>query len=109
MRDLMIKRNFYLIGLLIANLAIIVAPLFVTLLSMIIILGLTIRFRDYWLAALLAGTSLISYTIGKIMPSITITDFHSSVNIDNLYFGLIIIPVPLIINSLFIWFRHAPE
>lgn len=103
------KRYLYLSCLLFANLPIIAASLSATLVIILIIAGINLIYKNYWMLALLAGTTLISYLIGKLMPVITINEFGPDMNWDNLSIALIIIPVPLIINSLFIWLGQQQE
>lgn len=96
------QRSPYIIFLLLANIPIIVQSMKISLIIMFIIAGYCIVYKGYWILALLTGTTLISILIGKLMPVITLENSSLAINHDNLIIALIIIPVPLIINSLFI-------
>ena len=96
------KRYLYFIALLLANIPIMITSIELTITIMIIIAGYCIVYKSYWILALLTGTTLISTLIGKLMPVITFGNLSLTINHDNLIIALIIIPVPLIINSLFI-------
>ncbi|AUR51495.1 hypothetical protein [Aquella oligotrophica] len=89
-------------ALLLANIPIMITSLKLALSIIIIITGYCIIYKSYWILALLTGTTIISTLIGKLMPVITLENSNLTVNHENLIVALIIIPVPLIINSLFI-------
>lgn len=97
------KRYLSLIALLLANIPIMITSLELALLIVIIIAGYCIINKSYWILGLLTGTTIISTLIGKLMPVITLENSNLTVNHENLIVALIIIPVPLIINSLFIY------
>jgi|GEM_PF-6810428 len=97
------KHYLYLSALIIANLAIITTPFIITLIAEIIIGILAIKYKNYWLTAVLSVTGLISYLIGNLIPSVTFYNGSFLINKNNLVIAMIIIPVPLVINSLFIW------
>lgn len=99
-----LKQKIIITNLIIANCAILVFPYLISGIAIIGALIIFQQFRQQIFLWLLISTSLISLVLGTLLHPITISwiPLQYSINLENLKFALVIIPVPFIVNLLFI-------
>lgn len=97
-------KNIIIVDLVIANMGIIIYPWTCACIAILLAIYLAFKTRQQVFMWLILSTSLISCTIGNLMP-VCFYEYKwiiSSINYENLHFAMIIIPVPFIVNWLFI-------
>lgn len=94
-------KHLVIANLILANLAVVIFPYTITIVSITIAIILGLKGKYYWLMALVLATSVISFILGNLLAAIS---YHGTfmINLENLKFALLIIPVPLIVNILFV-------
>lgn len=100
-------KNHYrltIVNLILANFAIITYPLTIAISAIFMAIVTYIKSGKPILMALLILTSIISLILGELLQPVSLSwlPWHYTINVDNLKFAFVIIPVPFIVNLFFI-------